>query len=348
MTTEAPKIALFGAGMISRAHGAAAAFSGMQVVAVASRTTERATERAGEFASTPVDYDRLLDGSVGADVVVVSTPPAHHAADAIALLDQGYAVLVEKPLCTTLAQADAIVAASARHGDRLLYGENLAYAPGVQQVLAMVPKIGALTHLEVRSLQSTPTWGDFTTDEWGGGALFDLGVHPLAIALLCANASGAGMPTSVTARLEGGEGHGTDEWAEVLIEYPTGLVARVESSWRAGPVPVWDLQMASATGVLRSELLPTPTIEHNGDSVPMAPVTAPVPVIEQFGYLAQLRALVADARLHRAPVMNASFGRLVLDVVCAAYQSAGRDGDSESLPFTGDRNLTPLQLWRGR
>jgi hypothetical protein len=35
----------------------------------------------------------------------------------------------------------------------------------------------------------------------------------------------------------------------------------------------------------------------------------------------------------------------VLDVVCAAYQSA-RTGEPESLPFTGRRDLTPLQLWR--
>src|SRR3546814_7830930 len=38
--------------------------------------------------------------------------------------------------------------------------------------------------LEVRALQPRPTWGDFMTESWAGGVLFDLGAHPVAIALL--------------------------------------------------------------------------------------------------------------------------------------------------------------------
>ena len=174
--TRVPRVALYGAGMISRAHGAAAAFSGLPVTAVASRSAERAAERAAEFGARAVAYGDLPGD---ADIVVVSTPPQCHAADAIRMLDAGAAVLLEKPMCRTLDEADALVAAAAAHGHRLLYGENLAYAPGVHELLARVPSLGELTHLEVRSLRSLPTWCDFTSDEWGGGALFDLGVHPL-------------------------------------------------------------------------------------------------------------------------------------------------------------------------
>jgi len=45
--------------------------------------------------------------------------------------------------------------------------------------------------------------------------------------------------------------------------------------------------------------------------------------------------------------MDAAFGRKVLDIVCAAYASAGRGGAPEAVPFTGPRDRTPLQLWRG-
>lgn len=341
---RAPNVALFGAGMISRAHGAAAGFSGMPVVAVASRSVARAAERAAEFGATAVTYDDLPGD---ADIVVVSTPPQCHAADAIRMLEAGATVLLEKPLCRTLDEADAIVATAAAHGQRLLYGENLAYAPGVHQLLARAGGLGPLTHLEVRSLQSLPTWGDFTSDDWGGGALFDLGVHPLAVALLCANAAGLGLPTSVSAELRGGEGHGSDEHAEVTLIYASGLRARVVSSWQGGPDPIWDAQLASATGVLRAELLPNPSLEMNGAPIHLARPTAPVAAIEQFGYLGQLQALATDAALGRTPVMSASFGRTVLDVVVAAYRSAGRSGAVEHLPFQGPRDRTPLQLWRG-
>ena len=44
--------------------------------------------------------------------------------------------------------------------------------------------------------------------------------------------------------------------------------------------------------------------------------------------------------------MNATFGRHVLEVVCAAYTSAGQAGAPIALPFAGPRDRTPLQLWR--
>lgn len=343
----APRVALYGAGMISRAHAGAAVFAGAQVVAVASRTPEHAAERATELGARATTYAALRDGSEPADLVVVATPPGCHADDAIALLGTGASVLVEKPLCRTLADADRLVDAATAAPGRLTYAENLAYAPVVQQLLRRVPTLGRLGHLEVRTLQGLPTWGSFTSDQWGGGALFDLGAHPLAVALLCANASGAGAPVEVRAELRGGAGHDSDEHADVTIVFASGLQARVVSSWQAGPLPVWDVQLASESGVLRAELLPEPALEHNGEAITLPVVRAAVPEIERFGYLDQLRAML-DARVSGVePVMSARFGRLVLEVACAAYRSAGRAGEAEPLPFRGARDHTPLELWRG-
>jgi predicted dehydrogenase len=336
-----PSVALCGAGMISDAHGLAARFAGFPVVAVASRTHENAVAKADRHGGRAVAY---ADLPAGADIVVVVTPPALHASQALALLGAGAAVLLEKPLCTTLAEADALVAAAAAHGQRLLYAENLAYAPVVAELLTHVPFLGRPHHVEVRAVQAKPEWGGFFGDDWGGGALFDLGVHPVAVALLLAAPA---RVVAVSARLEGSDGHGTDEHADVVLRFDSGLRAHVVSSWRGGPEPLWDAQVASASGVLRAELLPRPSLERNGTQVHLAPPTAPVPQIEQYGYLGQLRAFADDLAGGRTPMMSAAFGRLVLDVVCAAYASAGAGGAEEAVPFTGPRDRTPLQLWRG-
>ena len=336
-------VALCGAGWISEAHAAAARIAGFEIVAVASRTPARATEQAARYGARAVAYDEL---PAGADVVVVATPPVAHAADALRLLETGAAVLLEKPLCRTLGEADAIVAAAAAHGERLLYAENLVHAPAVIEMIGRARRLGDLTHLEARTIQALPTWGGFTTDEWGGGALFDLGVHPLALTMLLASAAGAGRPTSVSAQLRGGDGHGTDEHAEVAVHFRTGLRARVVASWQGGPDTVWDVQAASPTGVLRLELLPQVLLEHDGATVVLPTPTAAIPAVEQFGYLGQLRALVGDVAARRRPVMSAAFGREVLDVVCAAYASAGMGGEQVALPFAGRRDATPLELWR--
>jgi len=337
---KGPSIALCGAGMISGAHALAAKLLGCPVVAVASRTDATAAKRAAELRASVVRYEDL---PAGASIVVVSTPPALHAAQAIAMLEAGAAVLVEKPLCTTLADADALVQAAEASGHRLLYGENLAYSPAVTAMLARVRRLGELTHLEVRSINPRPSWGDFLTADWGGGALFDLGVHPVAVALLLAAPA---APVQVSCLLEGADDHPTDEHAEVTLRFDTGLRARVVSSWRGGPTAVWDAQVASRNGVLRAELLPVPLVEHDGREVPLPLPEGDVPQIEQYGYAGQLRALTEDLAARRRPLMDASFGRQVLDVVCAAYQSASRGGEPQPLPFAGPRDLTPLQLWK--
>ncbi len=339
-----PRIGLWGAGMISGAHGAAATFLGMPIVGVASRTIERAAQQAERFSTVAMSYAEL-PGT--AEIVVVSTPPQMHAADTLLLLESGAAVVVEKPLCTTLADADALVAAAAANGQRVLYAENLAYAPVVRELIAQASRLGPLTHLEVRTLQTLPTWGDFTSDEWGGGALFDLGVHPLALAVLCAATNGAGPVVSVRATLRGGAGHNSDEHAEVELTFRSGLVGRVISSWQNESGQTWDVQLSSATGVLRAEFWPAPTLERDGERVPMPTSTMPIAFIEDLGYLTQLSDFVEDIAGGRTPFMDVGFGRLILDIVCAAYWSAGHGGIDEAVPFIGPRDKTPLQLWHG-
>ncbi len=352
MTTIEPvaatKVALCGAGWISMAHAAATRHLGYELLAVASRTPGRADKVTEVFGGVAVGYEQL---PAGADIVVVATPPQRHAADAIRLLDAGCAVLLEKPLCRTLAEADAIVAAAARNGERLLYAENLAYAPIVQHMVALASRVGTPTHLEVRSLQGLPTWGDFTSDEWGGGALFDLGVHPLAVAMLLANAAGEGRPVAVSAMLRGGPGHNSDEHAELILRYRSGFSASVIASWQAGPEPMWDAQLAGSDGVVRAELLPVQHLEFNGTQVALPTTDNPIPALDQLGYTAQLKALVDDVAAGRAPSMSAAFGREVLQVVLAAYTSAAsgdaiRRGNEVALPFVGPHDLTPLELWR--
>lgn len=335
-----------GAGWIAAVHAAAIRATGDELVAVASRSPQRAAEQAAKWHSRAVALDEL---PAGADAVIVATAPVDHARSAIRLLETGAAVLLEKPLCRTLDEADAIVAAAAAHGERLLYAENLAYAPAFVEMVRRVGDLGALSNLEVRTIQTLPTWGDFTGDEWGGGALFDLGVHPLALALLLAAAAGEGRPTAIAATLRGGEGHRTDEHAEVTLRFPSGFEARVVASWQGDAAqPVWDVQAAGATGVVRLELLPEVVLEHDGDPVALPPGRGDLPILEQFGYTGQLRALVEDSAAGRRPVMSAAFGRDVLQVVCAAYSSAARSGEAVGLPFAGPRNLTPLELWRVR
>jgi len=335
-------VSFAGAGWIAAVHGYAVAHvPGLAIAAVASRDPVRAAEAADRMGARACSYDEL---PAGADGVVVCTPPAQHAEQALHAVRAGAGALIEKPLCATLADADALVAA-AEAGGRIAYAENLVHAPIVRLALEHAAQLGTIDVLEVRALQSRPTWGDFLSEGWGGGVLFDLGVHPLAVALLLAAPA---TPVEVRATLEGADDHAVDEHAEVHLAFDSGLMARIVTSWRGADTPVWDAQASSPEGVVRLELLPDLLLERNGVEVPLPGVPAGVvPQLEQLGYLPQMESFALDLAHDRQPGVGAAFGRSVLDVVCGAYASAGRGGAWIELPFDGPRDRTPLQLWRG-
>jgi myo-inositol 2-dehydrogenase / D-chiro-inositol 1-dehydrogenase len=336
-------VAFAGAGAISAVHGLAALAVGLTPAAVASRRRATAASRAEQLEASVVRYDEL---PAGADLVVVCTPPACHVGDAMGILQGGGAALVEKPLATTLADADRLVTAARAVPGRVGYAENLAHAPAVTAALARRAALGPVTHLEARVVQPPPPWGEYRTEQWGGGVLFDVGPHPLALALLLARPA---RPVEVAARLAGGEGHPTDEHAEVTLRFDSGLQADVLVSWRSAGEVLWDVQAAGRTGVLRIELLPHPVLEVDGDPVALAPPPQPLPdpKLYELGYCDQLRSFAADVAAGREGAMDAAFGREVLEILCAAYASAGAGGEPSALPFAGPRDRTPLQLWRG-
>jgi predicted dehydrogenase len=335
-------LAFAGAGWIAAVHGYAVQHvPGLAITKVASRDPARAAEAARRVGAEACTYDDL---PAGADGVVVCTPPAQHVAHTLAAVRHGAGALVEKPLCTTLADADRLVEAE-DGGACIAYAENLAHAPIVRLAVQHAAQLDGIDLLEVRALQSRPTWGDFLTEGWGGGVLFDLGVHPLAVALLLAAPA---RPVEVRCTLEGATDHPVDEHAEVHLAFDSGLVARIVASWRGGETPTWDAQVSAPDGVVRIELLPELRLERNGVEVPLPGVPEGVaPQLEQLGFLPQIEAFALDLQQGRRPELGAAFGRTVLDITCAAYASAGTGGAWFELPFEGPRDRTPNELWRG-
>ncbi len=342
-------LALAGAGWVAAVHGmAAGAADGVEVGLVAGRTAAGAARRAAQAGGTPC---RLDDLPGDADAVVVATPPVAHRREAERAVDGGAAVLVETPLAATLDDADHIVALAGR--GRVAYAENLVHSPVVAEAVRACRQMGNATHLEVRFAQGPPDPGSARLDPaWGGGALFDLGVHAVTLALLMA------APARVVAVAEaditpagggdgGGGGGGVDHHAVVDLAFDTGLRAEVRASWGAA-APTWDAQAASPTSAVRLELVPEPVVELNGAALrlPRPPDGLATDQLYHLGYVGQLTALAADLHDGRPPQPPASLGLLALEVVCAAY-AAARSGRLESVPFAGDRTRTPHQLWRG-
>ena len=332
-------VAFAGAGWVTVVHGLAIdAFDDLRVAHVASRHRERAARRAEQTGAVAVGYDELPAGD---DLVVVATPPSAHRSEAERAVAGGAAALVETPLAATLADADALVDLATR--GRVAYAENLVHSPVVAQAVGACRRIGDLTHLEVRFAQGRPEGGpDRRSAAWGGGVLFDLGVHALALALLMAAPA---RVTAVTAQLLQGDGMDVDDDATVTLSFETGLSAQVRATWRAA-APTWDAQAASTTSAVRVELVPEPAVELNGTPLRLSrpPTGLATDQLHHLGYLDQVSTLAADVAAGRTPRVGPAFGRVALEILCAAYTSA-RTGEAEPLPFTGSRHRSPVELW---
>jgi predicted dehydrogenase len=85
------------------------------------------------------------------DVVIVLTPGSH-AAPAIAAMEGGKHVIVEKPLCFTLREADAMIAASKRYGRQLMVAYMKRYDPGYLYGRDQVRSMRGLRYIQINVL----------------------------------------------------------------------------------------------------------------------------------------------------------------------------------------------------
>jgi predicted dehydrogenase len=103
-----------------------------------SRTVREALGARYGISGLHADYRALL-GAGGLDALVVCSPAGTHAEVVLAALDAGLHVFVEKPMCITLRDADAIIAARDRAGKVVQVGTMKRYDPAVEAMLESLP-----------------------------------------------------------------------------------------------------------------------------------------------------------------------------------------------------------------
>jgi predicted dehydrogenase len=133
------KTAILGAGFMGRVHlEAVRRVEGVECLAIAARNAEAAQRLAAAFSIPKVttDYREVLRDSA-VDAVHICTPNAQHYAMAKEAILAGKHVLCEKPLTTTVAEAEELVALARQKSVRNCVCHNLRYYPMVQQMRRM-------------------------------------------------------------------------------------------------------------------------------------------------------------------------------------------------------------------
>jgi predicted dehydrogenase len=167
------RVAVIGVGHLGRHHARIlAAMPGIDLVGVADTNPARAREVAGTHGIAVIDDVASLPGAV--DAVVVATPTASHAAVARPFLAAGTAVLIEKPLARTLAEADEIVSLARQRHATLAVGHTERFNPAVA---AARPLLTSPRFIECHRL------GTFPDRSLDIDVVFDLMIHDLDVVL---------------------------------------------------------------------------------------------------------------------------------------------------------------------
>lgn len=121
--TKLLKAGVVGSGVFGGYHaGKYAELDGVELVGIFDVHPERCFDMANKFGAEA--YGDLDDLLAACDVVTVASPATTHAPTALACLKAGKSVYVEKPLATTLEEADKLIAEAARQGLVLACGHQ--------------------------------------------------------------------------------------------------------------------------------------------------------------------------------------------------------------------------------
>jgi predicted dehydrogenase len=186
--------------------------------------------KAAQGAGSATDLDEMLEHKL--DGVVISTPSAFHADQAVAALEGGLAVFCQSPLARNAEETRRILDA-ARAADRLL-AVDLPYrqieALQVAQAVVAAGEIGLIHSLDLALHNAHgPNQPWLTKSELaGGGCLIDLGTHLVDLALWL---TGAGEFEVEAARLLSLQGHEVEDQATAELTLGDDMRARLACSW---------------------------------------------------------------------------------------------------------------------
>ena len=236
MTVHRPstRVAVLGAGAIAQVMHLPilSRMRGVEIAAVSDRDEHTARTVADRYGSRALDAQRIWDDeSIGA--VVVCTPSHRHEEHVRDALRAGKHVLCEKPLGLS-AEGVRSVLAEPGAGDRLMVGMNQRFRPDAQALRSFVVsgELGDVFYLKTGWLTRTRPSGRLRS--WrlmrsaGGGALMDLGLQMLDLALWTLGYPRALRVSAHTHRTADAE---VEDAAALLLRLEGGRVINLEVTW---------------------------------------------------------------------------------------------------------------------
>lgn len=240
-TVTVPRLGFLGLGWIGRQRMEALLESRLARVTVLADSSRAAVSAAAALVPdepTAVEsLDELL--SLELDGVVIATPSALHAEQAVTALQHGLAVFVQKPLARTHAETDVVLAA-ARQANRPL-GIDLSYrythaAAAAREALeaGRIGRVFAVDLVFHNAYGPDKPWF-LERSLAGGGCVIDLATHMLDLALWLCHEPSAGVDAAMLLRrgqaLADCDPQEVEDYCVAQLHGESGIAIRLACSW---------------------------------------------------------------------------------------------------------------------
>src|SRR5690606_8045736 len=307
----------------------------------------RAAAESGLVGAAAYDDPRAMIAEGGLDLVSIATPPSTHAALAVAALDAGIHVLVEKPMAPSLEECDAMLAAQERSGKLLSVVAQNRFRDDLATLKAVVESglLGTISHVRVdsawwRGLPYYDLWWRGTWEKEGGGCTLNHAIHHIDLLLWL-----LGRPTEITAMLANAQ-HGNSEVEDLSVavfRYERGLAQLTSSVVHHGEEQEIVIQGEKARvsqpwKVIAERADGGGFPAKGGDADLVAEIEAVAAAKEplgHYGHEGQIGDLLGAIRDGRAPIADGRDGCNAIEVVTAIYK-AGIERAFVELPLKAD------------
>ena len=351
-------VGIIGSQFISTIHAEALrAYPHAEIRAVASPTPGHAQAFAERLAIPHhlTDYKKML-AMPEIDMVVVGVPNDLHHRITLDAAAAGKHVVMEKPFCLNLAQADEMIAACRQAKVKLMYAEELCFVPKYVRLKQLLDSgaLGKPTLVKQSEKHDGPHAPHFwDVERSGGGVMMDMGCHGIEFFRWMLNRPKvksvyAQMSTSV----HGDKTRGEDN-AILILEFEGGVTAMAEESWTKMGGMDDRAEVHGSQGVAYADLLHGNAIEtYSAGGYDYAVEKAgstkgwSFTIYEEawnYGFHGEMAHFVDCVQNDRKPLVTGEDGRAVLEVIFAAYESA-REGRKVALPFES-KARKPIDLW---
>lgn len=356
---EKTKVAILGAGFVSNIHVESyhRFVANAEVVAVYARNIDKAKAFAQKH-NIPRwynDIDKVIHES-GCEVIDICLPNYLHAEATLKAADAGKHIIIEKPLAVTLEEADAMIAACKKANVKLMYAEELCFAPKYERVRQMVNEgaIGTIYMLKQAEKHSGPhsDWF-YDIDRAGGGVLMDMGCHAIAWFRWMLNNSKAISVYATMATVFHKERTKAEDNSVVIVEFENGVTAVAENSWAKHGGMDDRCEVYGTGGVVYADLfMGNSAIAYSRHGYGYAMEKADTTIGWSFtvfeevfnqGYPHELKHFIDCVQQDKQPFVTGEDGRAVLEIIYAAYASAAQ-GKKIMLPFA-PKVKKPIDLW---